>query len=353
MTADPAELHAALEAARTEGARRIAEARDLGALEEARVRVLGRKAPLSRARGALGAVAPEQRKELGRLANEVASELEAALARRSEALEAAARRERWQRERIDVTLPGDAPAVGGVHPLTRTVWRIVDIFVGLGYRLAEGPEVELSTYTFDALRIPVQHPSRSPQDTFYVAGAGEDVCLRPHTSPVQIRAMEASPPPLYVVAPGRCYRRDEQDATHLAGFTQIEALAVDEGITMADLKGTLSAFAGELFGRDLDVRLRPSFFPFTEPSAEMDVQCFVCRGGGCNVCKGEGWIEVLGCGMVHPHLFEWVGYDPERYSGFALGMGVERVASLAHGVSDIRAFWDDDVRFLERFGGVA
>ncbi|HEX2050612.1 MAG TPA: phenylalanine--tRNA ligase subunit alpha [Actinomycetota bacterium] len=346
-------MRAALEAALADGIRRIAGAHDVASLEEARVRVLGRKAPLSRARASLRDVTPDARKELGRLANDVSAELETALGRRVEALAAAERRERWQRERIDVTLPGDAPPVGGIHPLTRTIWRIVDIFAGLGYRVAEGPEVELSSYTFDALRIPVQHPSRAPQDTFYVAGAGEDVCLRPHTSPVQIRAMERTQPPLYVVVPGRCYRRDEQDATHLAGFTQIEALAVDEGITMADLKGTLAAFARELFGRDLDVRLRPSFFPFTEPSAEMDVQCFVCRGAGCGVCKGEGWIEVLGCGMVHPHLFEWVGYDPERYSGFALGLGVERVASLAHGVADIRAFWDDDVRFLERFGGVA
>jgi phenylalanyl-tRNA synthetase alpha chain len=218
--------------------------------------------------------------------------------------------------------------------------------------VADGPEVELSTYNFDALNTPYEHPSKSPSDTYYIEGRGEDVCLRTQTSPVQIRAMESQDPPIYIVCPGRTYRRDEIDPTHMNTFAQIEGLAVDEGVTMGDLKGTLQAFARELFGRDLDVRLRPSFFPFTEPSAEMDVQCFVCRGSGCRVCKQEGWIELLGCGMVDPFLLDWVDYDSERFTGFAFGLGIERAAALAHGVPDLRYFYDNDLRFLRPFGGL-
>jgi phenylalanyl-tRNA synthetase alpha chain len=281
--------------------------------------------------------------------------LEAALATKREAFEAAELAQRWERERLDVTLPGRTPSLGAIHPLTKTIWEIVDIFIGLGYVVAEGPEVELSIYNFDALNTPPEHPSRSPQDTFYIEGSNETVCLRSQTSPMQMRIMETQEPPIYVVVPGRCYRRDEVDATHLSSFTQIEGLAVDQGITMADLKGTLSAFARAVFGKDLDVRLRPHFFPFTEPSAELDVQCFVCRGSGrsCRLCKGEGWIEVLGCGMVDPALFQWVDYEPERWSGFAFGMGVERIAALAHGVGDIRQFYENDVRFLAQFKGIS
>jgi phenylalanyl-tRNA synthetase alpha chain len=241
--------------------------------------------------------------------------------------------------------------VGTVHPLTKTIWEIVDVFVGLGYRVAEGPEIELSSYIFDALNMPASHPSRSPQDTFFIRGRGDEVLLRSETSPVQIRTMEAQDPPVYIVCPGRVYRRDTQDATHLSGFTQIEGLAVDEGVTMSDLKGSLEHFARAIFGRTLEIRLRPHFFPFTEPSAELDVQCFKCKGEGCRLCKQSGWIEVLGCGMVDPHLLEWVGYDPERYSGFAFGMGVERICALAHGVSDIRMLWENDIRFLDQFKG--
>jgi phenylalanyl-tRNA synthetase alpha chain len=221
--------------------------------------------------------------------------------------------------------------------------------MGLGYRVAEGPEVELSRYNFDALNTPPEHPARSESDTYFIEGSDEGVCLRTQTSPMQMRLMELQQPPLYVVVPGRTYRRDELDATHLNAFTQLEGLAVDEGITMADLKGTLLAFAREVFGKNLDVRLRPHFFPFTEPSAELDVQCFVCMGSGCRLCKQSGWIEVLGCGMVDPFLFEWVEYDAERYTGFAFGMGIERIAALAHGVNDIRYFWENDVRFLDQF----
>ena len=347
------ELREQLEAARAEGLAKIAAADDLSALEEARIRTLGRKAPLSQARSGLGKVDEAERKELGRLANEVQGALEGALRAKQEVFDAAELEQRWERERVDVTLPGTAPPIGALHPLTKTISEIVDIFIGLGYVVAEGPEVELSVYNFDALNTPPEHPSRSPQDTFYIEGSDEQVCLRSQTSPMQMRIMETQAPPVYVVVPGRCYRRDELDATHLSSFTQLEGLAVDEGITMGDLKGSLSAFARSVFGNDLDVRLRPHFFPFTEPSAELDVQCFVCRGSGCRMCKGEGWIEVLGCGMVDPALFEWAGYDPERYTGFAFGMGIERIAALAHGVSDIRYFYENDLRFLGQFRGIA
>jgi phenylalanyl-tRNA synthetase alpha chain len=347
------ELRAQLEQARADGLAKIEGADDLASLEEARVRTLGRKAPLSQARSGLGRVDEDERKEMGRLANEVQTALEEALRAKQEVFEAAELERRWERERIDITLPGRVPPVGTLHPLTKTIWEIVDIFLGLGYVVAEGPEVELSVYNFDALNTPPEHPSRSPQDTFYIEGSDEQVCLRSQTSPMQMRIMETQEPPVYVVVPGRCYRRDEMDATHLSSFTQLEGLAVDEGITMGDLKGSLSAFARAVFGNDLDVRLRPHFFPFTEPSAELDVQCFVCRGSGCRMCKGEGWIEVLGCGMVDPALFEWAGYDPERYTGFAFGMGIERIAALAHGVSDIRYFYENDLRFLKQFRGIA
>jgi phenylalanyl-tRNA synthetase alpha chain len=349
------DLRQQFEEARADGLAHIEGATDLASLEEARVRALGRKAPLARARSGLGKLGEEERKAMGQLANEVQAVLEAALATKREAFEAAELAQRWERERLDVTLPGRTPSLGAIHPLTKTIWEIVDIFIGLGYVVAEGPEVELSIYNFDALNTPPEHPSRSPQDTFYIEGSNETVCLRSQTSPMQMRIMETQEPPIYVVVPGRCYRRDEVDATHLSSFTQIEGLAVDQGITMADLKGTLSAFARAVFGKDLDVRLRPHFFPFTEPSAELDVQCFVCRGSGrsCRLCKGEGWIEVLGCGMVDPALFQWVDYEPERWSGFAFGMGVERIAALAHGVGDIRQFYENDVRFLAQFKGIS
>jgi phenylalanyl-tRNA synthetase alpha chain len=313
---------------------------------------LGRKSRLSRARAGLGELDPGERRSVGRRVNEVRARLEEALDDKRTAFAATDARHRWERERIDVTLPGAAPGIGGLHPLTKTMWEIVDIFLGLGYRVADGPEVELATYNFDALNTPYEHPSKSPSDTYYIEGRGEDVCLRTQTSPVQIRAMESQDPPIYIVCPGRTYRRDEIDPTHMNTFAQIEGLAVDEGVTMGDLKGTLQAFARELFGRDLDVRLRPSFFPFTEPSAEMDVECFVCRGRGCRVCKQEGWIELLGCGMVDPFLLDWVGYDSERYTGFAFGLGIERAAALAHGVPDLRYFYENDLRFLRPFGGL-
>ena len=350
MTAE--ELRDQLQAAKAEGLRRISEATDLAELDEARVRILGRKAPLSLARSSLGQLQPEERKEAGRLANETQSAIEAALASRREQFEAVELAARWERERVDVTLPATDVEPGALHLLTQTLWEIIDVFVGLGYRVYEGPDVELARYNFDALNTPYEHPSRSPQDTFFIAGKDEEVCLRTQTSPMQVRVMEANEPPVYGVFPGRVYRRDAVDPTHLAQFFQMEGLAVDEGITMGDLKGTLEVFARRIFGGSLDVRLRPHFFPFTEPSAEMDVQCFVCGGSGCRICKQEGWIEILGCGMVHPNVLSAAGVDPERYTGFAFGMGIERITALAHGISDIRVLYENDLRFTSQFGGL-
>ena len=352
MSDSLSEVDARLRDALREGLELIESAPDLKALDEARVRALGRKSPLARARAGLGRLAEDERRRFGKQANETQSRLEARLESKRAALVESELRERWERERVDVTLPGAAPALGTLHPLTQTLWEIIDIFIGLGYRIAEGPEVEFTELNFDALNTPPEHPARALQDTYYVADGEEAVCLRPQTSPVQIRVMRSQPPPVYVLCPGRVYRREELDATHLDQFFQIEGLAVDEGITMADLKGSLEVFARELFGKTLEVRLRPHFFPFTEPSAELDVECFVCLGRGCRVCKRSGWIEVLGCGMVDPFLFQYVGYDPERYTGFAWGMGLERITALAHGVEDIRQFYENDIRFLEFFRGV-
>jgi phenylalanyl-tRNA synthetase alpha chain len=330
----------------------IEAAQDPASLEEARVRALGRRSPISQARSSLREVPSEDRKEAGRLVNQVQTEVESAWEDKRADLLASELEGRWERERIDVTLPGEPHASGSLHPLTKTVWEIVDIFAGLGFGVADGPEVELSRYNFEALNFPPAHPSLSPQETYFIKDRGEEIVLRTHTSPVQIRTLEAQQPPIYVVIPGRCYRRDVQDPTHLNCFGQIEGLAVDEGITMGDLKGVIEVFARQLFGDTLDIRMRPHYFPFTEPSAEVDVQCFVCGGKGCRVCKGEGWIEILGCGMIHPYLLEWTGHDAERYTGFAFGAGVERMAALAHGVSDIRHFWENDLRFLGYFRGL-
>jgi phenylalanyl-tRNA synthetase alpha chain len=345
------DLREQLGGARSEAVERIEAATDLASLEEARIRALGRRSALAQARSSLRELSEQDRKAAGRIVNEIQTQLENAIQARRDALEARELEGRWEREQIDVTLPGEPVEVGSLHPLTKTIWEIVDIFIGLGFRVAEGPEVELSKYNFEALNFPPSHPSLSPQETFFIYG--DEVLLRTHTSPVQIRTMEAQQPPVYVVIPGRCYRRDLQDPTHLSCFAQFECLAVDEGITMGDLKGVIEAFAGQVFGSDLDIRLRPHYFPFTEPSAEVDVQCFVCGGKGCRVCKGEGWVEILGCGMVHPFLLEWVGYDPERYTGFAFGAGVERMAALALGVTDIRLFWENDLRFLGYVRGLA
>jgi phenylalanyl-tRNA synthetase alpha chain len=340
---------------RAEGEAAIAGATTAADLELVRVAHLGRKAELPNLLRGVAQLAPEERGPVGRAANEARKALEAALAERTEALERSELDARLAADRIDVTLPG-SPVVplGRPHLLTSTRREIEDVFMGLGFRIAEGPEVEYVHYNFDALNHDAAHPSRLRSDTFYVA---DDLVLRTHTSPMQVRAMELQPPPIYIVVPGRVYRRDS-DATHSPQFTQIEGLAVDADITLADLKGTLEAFARAIFGDERDIRLRPHFFPFTEPSVEVDVSCFNCSdgflrdGSRCPLCKGTAWIEILGSGMVDPNVFAYVrehGYDPESVQGFAFGMGVERIAMLKHGVPDLRLFYDNDLRFLEQF----
>jgi phenylalanyl-tRNA synthetase alpha chain len=325
------------------------------ALELIRVAELGRKAPLPLLLRGVAELDPETRAAIGKAANEARGEIDLALAERAATLGSRELDARLAADRVDVTLPGDpALPLGRLHLLTVTQREIEDVFIGLGYRVAEGPDVESVYYNFDALNHLPTHPARQWSDTFYVS---EQVVLRTHTSPVQIRAMEAQPPPLYVVCPGNAFRRDN-DATHTPQFHQMEGLAVDEEITLADLQGTLLTFARAVFGDERRVQLRPHFFPFTEPSVEVDVSCFACNdgflrdGSRCRLCKA-GWIEILGAGMVDPNVFEAVrehGYDPERIQGFAFGMGIERIAFLKHGIPDLRLFYDNDVRMLEQFG---
>ena len=334
------------------------------AVEELRVRYLGRKAELPQMLRSVATLAPEERGAVGKAANEARRALEQTIEARAQALDASELEERLKADMVDVTLPGTpAQPVGRLHVLSATMRELEDIFLGLGFTVLEGQEVETVHYNFDALNHSPTHPARAKTDTFYLSGR-EDVVLRTHTSPMQIRAMEAHPPPLYVVIPGRVYRPDS-DATHTPQFHQVEGLAVDEDITLADLKGTLLAFAKTVFGEERDVRLRPHFFPFTEPSVEVDVSCFNCSGKGfmgdgsrCPLCKGEGWLEVLGAGEIDPNVYSYVptternapGYDPEKVQGYAWGMGVERIAMLKHGIPDLRLYYENDIRFLEQFG---
>ena len=349
-----------------EGLAAIEAAGSTTELEDVRVRFLGRKAELTGILRGIADLEPAQRGPVGGTGNKVRKLLEAKIDAAKEEFAAAELEESLNSDRIDVTLPGSpARAVGHLHPITRTRRLIEDVMVGLGYRVMEGPEIEHDFYNFTALNHPENHPARLLQDTFYVEpepGAGpQDVLLRTHTSPMQVRAMEASPPPLFMIVPGKTYRRDS-DATHSPMFHQVEGLAVGEGITMADLKGTLLEMLRQIFGDSDDsraIRMRPHFFPFTEPSAEFDVSCFRCGGTGslengdrCNLCKGQAWIELGGCGMVDPNVFGFVaqhGYDPERVQGFAFGLGIERVAMLKHGIPDLRMLFDNDVRLLEQF----
>ena len=339
-----------------EGLAAIDAAGSTDELEELRVRLLGRKAELPNLLRGVGELPPEQRGQVGKRANEVRKVLEARLGAAVDRLDASELDARLAADRVDVTLPGDPPQpVGRLHLITQTWRELEDVFVGLGFTVIEGNEVETVHYNFDALNHDATHPARGLSDTFYVA---DDVVLRTHTSPMQVRAMEAHPPPLYVVIPGRVYRRDN-DATHTPQFHQVEGLAVDEDITLADLKGTLLEFSRQIFGDERDVRLRGHFFPFTEPSVEVDVSCFNCNGGWmkdgsrCPLCKGEGWIEILGAGEVDPNVYSYVDddrYDPEKVQGFAWGMGIERIAFLKHGVPDLRMFFENDLRLLEQFG---
>jgi len=342
---------------RSEAEAAIAAAASAAELEELRIRFLGRKAELPQLLRGVRDLPAEERGPVGQAANEARRALEAVIAARAAELDAAELDARLGEDRVDVTLPGDPlDPIGRVHLITQTRREIEDVFLGLGFDVAEGPEVETVYYNFDALNHAPNHPAREWTDTFYVS---EEVLLRTHTSPVQIRAMEQQPPPLYIVMPGRVYRPDS-DATHTPQFHQIEGLAVDADITLADLHGTLLAFARAVFGPEREVRMRPHFFPFTEPSVEVDVSCFRCGGTGrladgsrCPLCKGERWIEILGAGMVHPNVFDHVrehGYDAERIQGFAFGMGIERIAMLKHEVPDLRLFYDNDVRFVEQFG---
>jgi phenylalanyl-tRNA synthetase alpha chain len=347
-----------LHALRTDGITAIAGASDLTALDAVRVGYLGKKGSLTGVLRGLGALSAEERPAVGKVSNEVRDVLESALAAREGDLRASALAARLADEVVDVTMPGRRRAPGHQHLIERVTREIVDIFAGIGYRVAEGPECELDYYNFTALNTPEDHPARNASDTFYVEDlsgdvavvAGEsDVMLRTQTSPVQVRVMEKTKPPIYILSPGKVYRRDVADPSHLPQFTQIEGLVVDVGITFGDLKGTLEHFAREMFGPTRKVRLRPHFFPFTEPSAEVDVSCHVCEGAGCRMCKQSGWLEVLGCGMVDPNVFGYVGIDPEVHSGFAFGMGAERIAALKYGVPDLRHFVESDMRFLRQF----
>jgi len=332
-----------------EGLAAVAAAPDSAALEQVRISLLGRKAPLVQALRELGTLPAEERGPRGKVLNQVRQALEAALDAREAELRAAELEQRLREDRVDVTLPGKRVERGHTHLIEQTGREILEVLHGLGYRIADGPEVDTTYRNFDALNTSPTHPSRQPSDTYYI---DDHTVLRTHTSPMQIRTMTAQPPPVYMATMGRCYRRDTPDTTHTAMFTQIEGLAVDEGLSLAHLKGTLLAFAREMFGPDREVRLRPHFFPFTEPSVEVDVSCFNCArdGSPCRVCKAEGWVEILGAGMVDPAVLGHVGYDAERLTGYAWGMGVERIAGLRHAVPDIRWLWENDLRLMEQFG---
>lgn len=330
---------------------RIAAAEDLGALSAIEAELTGKKSVLAETRRGLGGLPAEERPVVGAMVHDVQRRLQEAIDEQRRKLELAAEDQLLRRDRVDVTLPGARPPVGLHHLLSQTVDEVVDIFTGLGYRVASGPEVELGWYNFDALNTPPTHPSRLESDTLYVdyGEPSDEMLLRTHTSPMQARYMEQHEAPVYVVVPGRTFRADALDATHSPVFYQIEGLAVDEDITFGDLKGTLAHFAREFFGADRTIRLLPHFFPFTEPSAEMHVSCFACDGSGCRVCSGSGWIELMGCGMVDPNVFEAVGYDSSRLSGFAFGMGAERIAMVRHGINHIKHFYENDLRVLGQF----
>jgi phenylalanyl-tRNA synthetase alpha chain len=314
-------------------------------ISEIRVRSLGRKGSLTQLLKRLGTLSEEVRREIGRKANEIKNELEAKIEEALQSVREREKRQALEKERLDVTLPGRPIPLGRKHPISQTLERIVEIFSQLGFEVVEGPEVELDYYNFEALNIPKGHPAREMQATFFIS---EDVVLRTHTSPVQVRTMEKRRPPVRVICPGAVYRCDS-DPTHSPMFHQVEGLLVDEGVTFADLKGVLTAFVHQMFGEGTRLRFRPSFFPFTEPSAEVDIECFICGGQGCGVCSNTGWLEILGSGMVDPAVYRFVHYDPEKVTGFAFGMGIERITMLKYGITDIRLFFGNDLRFLRQF----
>ncbi|MDR0518606.1 MAG: phenylalanine--tRNA ligase subunit alpha [Clostridiales Family XIII bacterium] len=324
----------------------IADAKSEDDFESARIKYLGRNGEVTALLKSMGQIPAEERKEYGKVANAVKQEITELINGGKARALAESRAAKLMSERIDVSEPGTDIPFGALHPITQTIDEISRIFIGLGYSITEGPEADTVFHNFDALNAAPNHPSRDLSDTFYIT---EDTLLRTQTSPVQVRTLMSSEPPIKVISPGRCFRADTPDATHSPMFHQVEGLLVDEGVTMADLKGTLDAFAKRMFGSGVATKFRPHFFPFTEPSAEMDMSCFVCGGEGCRVCKGSGWIEILGCGMVHPNVLKVGGLDTERYTGFAFGMGVERIAMLKHGIDDIRLFYENDVRFIGQF----
>ncbi|OMP67490.1 phenylalanine--tRNA ligase subunit alpha [Domibacillus epiphyticus] len=326
---------------------KIAAAADLKELNDIRVAYLGKKGPVTEVLKGMGKLSAEERPKMGALVNVVRETIANAIEEKQTVLEAAAIEQQLALETVDVTLPGSPVKIGAQHPLTRITEEIEDLFIGMGYTVAEGPEVEQDYYNFEALNLPKGHPARDMQDTFYIT---PELLMRTHTSPVQVRTMQkhGGRGPVKIICPGKVYRRDSDDATHSHQFTQIEGLVVGENIRMSDLKGTLDVFAKKMFGADREIRLRPSFFPFTEPSVEVDVSC-MCGGKGCSICKGTGWIEVLGAGMVHPNVLEMAGFDSTKYTGFAFGMGQERIAMLKYGIDDIRHFYTNDLRFLKQF----
>ncbi len=325
---------------------KINQVRDLVEIENLRISFLGKKGELTSVLRGMGKVSPEERPAIGQLANEVRSKIEEGLNVRIQELKSAARNQKLKSETLDVTMPGKIPAKGSFHPLQQVIEEMENVFIGMGYEIADGPEVEYDYYNFEALNLPEGHPARDTQDTFYIS---DKVLLRTQTSSVQIHVMEHQKPPIKIICPGKVYRSDNMDATHSPIFHQLEGLVVDKGVTMGDLKGTLEVYAKAMFGPETKIRLRPHHFPFTEPSAEVDVSCWSCGGEGCRVCKGEGWVEVLGCGMVHPDVLKRCGIDPKVYSGFAFGIGIERTAMARFGVTDMRQFFENDVRFLSQF----
>ncbi|CAG1065006.1 phenylalanyl-tRNA synthetase alpha chain [uncultured bacterium] len=338
-------MSARLEKLASEALGELSGASSIDAVLQLKTRYLGRKGEVTALLKELGSLSPEERKKAGEAINTVKASLEEAFDEKAAALEAGGRAARLQKERIDITLPGRSVRPGRMHPVTQVMEEIEEIFSGLGFDVAEGPEVELDYYNFEALNLPKDHPARDMQDTFYVS---DEVLLRTHTSPVQIRVMEKERPPLRVIAPGTVYRRDS-DITHTPMFHQVEGFMVDKGVTFSNLKGVLTHFLHSLFGDKTDIRFRTSFFPFTEPSAEVDIRCVICGGSGCRVCKGSGWIEILGAGMIRPEVFKFVKYDPEEFTGFAFGIGIERIAMLKYGMDDIRMLFENDLRFLRQF----
>ncbi len=325
---------------------KVGESQELSQLEELRVAFLGKKGELTGVLRGMGQLSAEERPVVGQMANEVRAFMEERLAARKEELAAKALEEKLSKEALDVTMPGKARTKGALHPINQISDEMKDLFIGMGYEIADGPEIEYDYYNFEALNLPEGHPARDTQDTFYIT---EKMLLRTQTSSVQIHVMENKKPPIRIICPGKVYRADNMDATHSPIFHQIEGLVVDKGVTMGDLKGTLEVYARHMFGPETKIRLRPHHFPFTEPSAEVDVSCWACGGKGCRVCKGEGWIEVLGCGMVHPDVLRRCGIDPKEYSGFAFGIGIERTAMARFGVTDLRQFFEGDARFLNQF----